>query len=78
MGASSVNDGTKDMFVIGSSGLEVGVACLDATMEHLEIIMSQLVSLELSLIRSVFSKMITKFKFGLDMEMRLSLSEARV
>jgi len=78
MGASSVNDGTKDMFVIGSSGLEVGVVCLDPTMEHLEIVMSQLVSLELSLIRLVFSKMITKFKFGLDMEMRLSLSEARV
>jgi len=51
------------MFVVGCGGLKVGIVCLDASMEHEKIIMSQLVGLKLSLIGAIFTKMVTKFEF---------------
>jgi len=43
MGAFSVNNGTEDVLMVGSSSLEMSVICLNAMMKTEKILMAKLV-----------------------------------
>ena len=78
MSATSVNNSTKNVLMIGGGGLEMRIIGLNTTLQTKKVLVVQLVRAQLALVRPVFSKVGIIFLFRLNLEMRLSLSEASI